>query len=528
MASYRATNEKKPQRAGGYVRISDDSLGLEKGVVRQKEDVAALGDRLNWEISKIYEENDTSAYRKRRIRKPDGRSVWRVIRPEFRQMLQDYEDGVIDGIIVYDLDRLVRQPRDLEDLIDLVDHCKRPVVGVTGGLDLMTDNGKAMARVLVAMANKSSANTARLVRRGRLQSAQEGRCWAGRRSFGWKDDGKTLEPEEAALRRKAALRFLAGESWSAITTFVVASGVRTVTGTKWYLKTVKTMVLSPRNAGIAVYGGQMLEAEEDIEASPEVTHPRTRALRNPAGEYVRGEWETILSVQEWEAVMDEFDRRREGIEFTGDKTRKHLLSGLLRCGRPQADGTACNKSLIGTNTTNRAGQKVPIYKCPGPVHGGCGKSQRNMGKLDRLIEDLLFLHLYEHRPRDEAEEPTLEPATEEAIELADVRRRLEMMHIGMRDGTVTTDSYFAVVPGLEQRAKRLTVALAKAHRNQVDRSRRLRSPEQVRQDWEKATTSGKRSLLGQYLLAVIVHPSQTRGTVFDHNTIEPVWKPLPS
>ena len=40
-------------------------------------------------------------------------------------MLRDYEDGRIEGIIYYDLDRMARQPRDLEDQIDLAEFCKR-------------------------------------------------------------------------------------------------------------------------------------------------------------------------------------------------------------------------------------------------------------------------------------------------------------------------------------------------------------------------------------------------------------------
>src|SRR5262245_44243445 len=102
---------RKPRRAGGYVRISSDPLEEEKEVTRQQEDVEELAERLGWTLGKIYPENDTSAYKRKRIELPDGRMVWRVIRPEFRQMLRDYQDGVIDGIIVYDLDRLARQPR---------------------------------------------------------------------------------------------------------------------------------------------------------------------------------------------------------------------------------------------------------------------------------------------------------------------------------------------------------------------------------------------------------------------------------
>jgi DNA invertase Pin-like site-specific DNA recombinase len=37
-------------------------------------------------------------------------------------MLDDLEVGLIDGIVFYDMDRLARQPRDLEDLIDWVEY----------------------------------------------------------------------------------------------------------------------------------------------------------------------------------------------------------------------------------------------------------------------------------------------------------------------------------------------------------------------------------------------------------------------
>jgi site-specific DNA recombinase len=131
-------------RYGGDVRISSDEwvkdertgkMRLsEKGITRQKEDILALAGKLGGDVVRWYPENDTTALKKRRIRLPNGRSVWRVFRPEFRQMLADYEDGVIDGVIFYDIDRLARQPRDLEDLIDLVEYYGRPVETVTATL----------------------------------------------------------------------------------------------------------------------------------------------------------------------------------------------------------------------------------------------------------------------------------------------------------------------------------------------------------------------------------------------------------
>jgi DNA invertase Pin-like site-specific DNA recombinase len=79
-------------------------------------------------------------------------------------MLKDLETGVIQGIVVYDLDRLARQPKDLERIIDIYD--RKPLIFATvqGSIDLSTPDGRTMARVLVAMANKSSMDTASLSR----------------------------------------------------------------------------------------------------------------------------------------------------------------------------------------------------------------------------------------------------------------------------------------------------------------------------------------------------------------------------
>jgi hypothetical protein len=112
-----------PQRPGAYLRISSDRFGLEAGVDRQLQDAEDTRLRLGWgEIAKIYKENDTSAFKKRKVTKSDGSVEWMVVRPVFRRLPADLAAGVIDGVVFYDLERLVRQPRDLEDLIDIVEY----------------------------------------------------------------------------------------------------------------------------------------------------------------------------------------------------------------------------------------------------------------------------------------------------------------------------------------------------------------------------------------------------------------------
>ena len=377
--SQRSTAGHSVPHYGGYVRISEDEWVTdektgemrlsEKGITRQKEDILKKAGQLGVEISEWYPENDVSAFKKRRIRLPAGRSVWRVIRPEFRRMLRDYEDGRIDGIIYYDLDRMARQPRDLEDQIDLVEFCKRPVEAVTGNIDLRTSNGRAMARVLVAMANKSSEDTARRVARERLQEAQQGnggRFRGVQRKFGYTCDGEIVEAE-AALIREAARRFMAGETWSGLARHFTASGIAPVAAKKWTITAIRHMLMSPATAGIAIYNGSLRPENQEGKKRAFTTNPEGIALKDEGGRYVMGNWKPVLTVDEWKALVAESEARQKGQVFSARGTRKYLLTGLLRCGHVLEDGTVCNRSLQGVQSKYKSGNIAFVYRCPEKV-----------------------------------------------------------------------------------------------------------------------------------------------------------------
>jgi DNA invertase Pin-like site-specific DNA recombinase len=157
--------------AGAYVRISDDRAGDAAGVGRQEADCRALAERRGWTVADVYTENDTSAFKRRKVRLPDGSTALRVDRPAFRKLLADLSSGAVGALVAYDLDRIARDPRDLEDLIDVVETHKIPTAAVTGSLDLSNDSGVTMARIAVAIANKSSRDTSRRVARKHLELA---------------------------------------------------------------------------------------------------------------------------------------------------------------------------------------------------------------------------------------------------------------------------------------------------------------------------------------------------------------------
>src|SRR5689334_1392002 len=96
-------------RAGIYARISSDREADGLGVARQIDDCKRLAERKGWQVAGPYVDDDVSAWSGKR-------------RPEYVRILEDLEMGAINGLLVYDLDRLHRQPSELESFIDL---CQR-------------------------------------------------------------------------------------------------------------------------------------------------------------------------------------------------------------------------------------------------------------------------------------------------------------------------------------------------------------------------------------------------------------------
>jgi site-specific DNA recombinase len=334
----------KPQRCILYGRISDDngSNGNGAGVRDQEADLRDYAHRLGWEVGRVIVENDTSAFKRKKVLLPNGERALRVVRPGWRSMLDDLASGRADGLLAVDLDRAARDPRDLEDLIDVVESKvpRVPVESVSGSLKLANDGDVTMARVLVAVANKSSRDTSRRVSRARLRQATEGRFGGGARRYGHELDG-TLRAVEAAVLAQAAEAVLSGVGLAGIVKDLNARGVPAIKAKRWSHQSLRDMLLQSRTAGLMAFDGEILE---DVEAC----------------------WQPIIDRPTWEAVVTVLNS--PGRRTTPGPTPKHLLSHLARCGHPSHpddDRPVLTKGSVGGN---KGAPRIPAYRCSGTNH----------------------------------------------------------------------------------------------------------------------------------------------------------------
>ena len=75
-------------------------------------------------------------------------------------MLDDIARGAVDALVVYHLDRLHRQPRELEEFFDSPAAGLTKLATVTGDIDLSTHDGQFLARILGAVARRRATTRA--------------------------------------------------------------------------------------------------------------------------------------------------------------------------------------------------------------------------------------------------------------------------------------------------------------------------------------------------------------------------------
>ena len=163
------TLARTPRNPAAYLRQSKDDPD---GITRQREATIALCERKGWPAPAIYEDDDRSA--------SSGDP-----RPRYQDLLTDIRAGRIDGVVVAQLDRLHRRPIELEEFISSADEKRLAMACASGDVDLATDDGQFMARVIGAAARKEAQRLSWRLKQAAEQRAENGEQWWSVRPFGY-------------------------------------------------------------------------------------------------------------------------------------------------------------------------------------------------------------------------------------------------------------------------------------------------------------------------------------------------------
>jgi site-specific DNA recombinase len=458
---------------GIYARISSDRGGDGLGVRRQLADCERLADARGWPVLDRYIDDDVSAY--------TGR-----VRPEYRRMLRDLRDGVIEGVVVWHLDRLHRRPKELEEFLELCDaHGVTALASVSGDIDLGTHDGQLMARVLGAFARKESDDKSRRIRRKHEELAQAGKiAGGGTRPYGFEVDRKTVRESEAIVIRECARRVLARESVRSVCRDLNERHVPTSTGKSWTQHVMRRMLMRGRISGQREHRGELVATAE----WPGIITPaETAKLR---------------------ALLSDPARR------TNWSARRYLLTRLLRCG-------LCGASMV---ARPREGGARGYLCARGPGQSGCGHMYALADSLEAFVVEAVLYRLDSPELaaalRGDPADPDVQVMHAEIDQSQEQLEQLASMY-GRRE--IALQEWSAARAPIE---KRLTDA-----RKRLSRLSRTSALEghvgaggALWERWGSLNLSRQQAIIAAVLEHVVVNPGRRGYNRFDPSRFTPVWR----
>jgi site-specific DNA recombinase len=293
-------------------------------------------------------------------------------REGFQQLLADIKGRRIDVVIVYRLDRLSRNVRDIYDFLDSIRQYDVAFVSVTEGFDTTTAMGRAMLGVAAVFAQLTREMISENCKDGLLRRAEAG-LFNGNKSgmFGYsysKDMRSLIVCEEEAVVVRQIYGWFTEQKWGAskIARMLNVKGIRTKSGVQWQRTSVSIVINNPVYCGLIRANGGLVDGRHDA----------------------------IISREQYQEARDISQAR---VKYpTASQQSRHLLSGIVTCGKCDRRLVAHHLNSKAKNGTDKVYRYVTYYhkrtvevgdkECP-----GISKSARKLE--DAVIDQIAAVSL---------------------------------------------------------------------------------------------------------------------------------------
>jgi len=211
-------------------------------------------------------------------------------RPGLKRLLADIEDGLVDVVVVYKIDRLSRSLMDFSKLVEVFDRNGVTFVSVTQSFNTTTSMGRLTLNILLSFAQFEREVTGERIRDKIAASRRKGMWMGGVPPLGYevKDRKLIIKDVDAAYVRWIFDRFIEIGSGTVLARELAERGVQTRSGNRIDKKYLYRLLNNRAYIGEAVHKGDSYPGEHDAIIDRDVwdkvhailtESPRKRAAR---------------------------------------------------------------------------------------------------------------------------------------------------------------------------------------------------------------------------------------------------------
>ncbi len=294
-------------------------------------------------------------------------------RPALKKLIRDIENGLIDVVVVYKVDRLSRALSDFAKLIDLFDKHSVSFVSVTQQFNTTTSMGRLTLNILLSFAQFEREVIGERIRDKISATKRKGIWIGGIKPLGYdtKEKKLVIDEKEAHLVRLIFERFVILKSMTLLAKELRDQGYRTKS---WVSKNGK------QRGGRPITKGFLYKALYNRTYLGEINHK---------GNTYPGQHQPIIDFALWERVHSTLKEspRKRAVRTRGLSTA--LLQGLAVCG-------GCQSVLTPTHSKKPNGRLYRYYKASAHLKNeieDCPIGAVPAGELENIVLNQMRLAL---------------------------------------------------------------------------------------------------------------------------------------
>ena len=313
------------------------------------EQYVALRAADGWTMTEVYEDG--------------GYTGANLDRPAFQRLLADIDDGKIDVVVVYKLDRLSRSLLDFTQIMSRFEEGGAAFVSVTQNFSTADPMGRLVLNILMTFAEFEREMICARTRDKIRAARRRGQWTGGVTPFGYVFEERRLrpDPERARWVRQIYDSYLDVRSANQVAAELNAAGAPPPAKEgDWTKNAVLRVLTAPVYAGLLRVGDELVD----------------------------GVHEPMVSRQTWHEVQQLLKVHRRGdVARTGSD---FLLGGVLRC-------AACGTRMVGASV-RKNGKRYRYYRClrrDKRDAAACPSGHLAAGPIEEAVADVLRQRLGE-------------------------------------------------------------------------------------------------------------------------------------
>jgi len=256
----------------------------------------------------------------------DGITGTKINRPGFLKMLEDCRAGKIDLILVKSISRFARNTVTLLETVRELRNLRVDVYFEEQNIHTLGAEGELMLTILASYAQEEALSVSENQKWRVKKNFKEGRPWACT-MLGYRNEDGTfvIVPEEAAVVQRIFSMFLDGIGTQLIANTLNSNGIRSRHGKEFHRTAIRTILQNYSYTGNLLL--QTTFREDAI----------TKEKKVNTGElpmyHVQGTHEPIISLEDFNRVQVELDRRNELYAPAYQPTEAYPFTSLITCAK---------------------------------------------------------------------------------------------------------------------------------------------------------------------------------------------------